>query len=79
MKTRNDEMMKAIFLLKRLFEKNSDEMEALSLYIQRDGIVEFLKKLDTYEISSELYEGLYAVKVIVFTLEEMEGFKGKGG
>jgi len=75
---RNEEkMVKATILLKRLFEKNRDEMDQVGLLIQRDGIIDFLKDLDKYEISSDLYEKLYAVKVIVLTLEDLEGSKRK--
>ena len=79
MDVKNQELVKVSILLKRMFSKNMDEMDALGLLIQRDGIIQFLKNLESYEISSELYEKLYALRVFVFTLEDLESIGRKDG
>lgn len=79
MDVKNQELVKVSILLKRMFSKNMDEMDALGLLIQRDGIIQFLKNLESYEISSELYEKLYALRILVFTLEDLESIGRKEG
>ena len=77
-KINNSEYQKAVNLLSRLFEFDSDIEKQINGYIQTFGICHFFENLEAFELSADTIIKLQAVRLVLYGLDDA-GSKEMGG
>ena len=67
---------RASLLLGKLFEVETDITDQIKVCMVHYGIEGFFKNLETFDFSSEVFEKLESVRMILFGLGEAVGVKG---
>lgn len=74
-----DQYNKAVMLLSKLFEFDSDIEKQINDYIRHYGIVHFFENLETCELDVETISKLQAVKIVLLNSDNLYGTGLKGG
>ena len=78
-KINNSEYQRAVSLLSKLFEFDSDIEKQINRYIQNYGICHFFENLEAFELSVDTIIKLQAVRLVLFGLDETGSKAMEGG
>lgn len=69
-KINQSEYQRAVNLLAKLFEEDSDVEKQINGYIIHFGIQNFFENLEATELTGEILQNLKAVRAVLFGLDE---------
>jgi hypothetical protein len=76
---KNSEYQRAVSLLSKLFEFDSDIEREINTYIQNYGICHFFENLEAFELSADVCTKLKAVRSILFSQDRATSKITEGG